>query len=156
GKLHTFSALYPGETIDESEYISEVEQHAHSLPHYCYPNVDAFWDEIMTWVWFQEEPTIATAPYAYWCMYHTPSERVKVVLSGNGGDELLAGYIPYFRSYLTAAVDQRRWLEAARETWRGRDLYWKYGKQLVRERAPGTAKAPPVRSMLSGEHVDLR
>ncbi len=52
------------------------------------------------WVWFQEEPTIASAPYAYYCVYRVAKEHVKVMLSGNGGDELLAGYIPYFRAYL--------------------------------------------------------
>ena len=107
GALHTFSALYPGEWLDESEYIHEVERRIHSVPHYAYPNVDEFWSEMWDWMWFQEEPTIATAPYAYYCVYRIASREVKVMLSGNGGDELLAGYIPYFRAYLTSALDQR-------------------------------------------------
>ncbi len=101
GTLHTFSALFPGQTIDESQYIHEVEQTTGSVPHYAYPNLDEFWQEMQEWVWFQEEPTIASAPYAYYCVYRVAKEHVKVMLSGNGGDELLAGYIPYFRAYLT-------------------------------------------------------
>ena len=44
--LFTFSALYPGQSIDESEYIHEVERAVGSLPHYAYPKADDFWNEI--------------------------------------------------------------------------------------------------------------
>ncbi len=156
--LYTFSALYPGETIDESEFIHEVERAVGSIPHYAYPSADDFWNEITEWVWFQEEPTIASAPYAYYCVYRLASEHVKVMVSGNGGDELLAGYIPYFRAYLTSAVAQRHYLAAAREVVKGWDLYRKYGVEQVRTRvrrrgegvvtarellAPGTASTTP-------------
>ncbi len=134
GVLHTFSALYPGQWIDESDFIHEVERHIHSTPHYTYPDVEAFWNEMSEWMWFQEEPTIATAPYAYYCVYRIAREHVKVMLSGNGGDELLAGYIPYFRAYLTSAFDQRHLLAGARETIRGFDLYRGYLGDLLRSR----------------------
>ncbi len=115
GTLHTFSALFPGQSIDESRYIHEVEQRTGSVPHYAYPDLDEFWLEMQEWIWFQEEPTIASAPYAYYCVYRVAHEHVKVMLSGNGGDELLAGYIPYVRAYLSSARDQGHWLAAARE-----------------------------------------
>ena len=136
GTLHTFSALFPGQTIDESEYIHEVEQRVHSVPHYAYPDPDEFWDEMMEWIWYQEEPTIASAPYAYYSVYRVAHEYVKVMLSGNGGDELLAGYIPYFRAYLTSARDQRRWYAGMRELVKGLDLYKGYFGEAVRSRLP--------------------
>lgn len=134
--LYTFSALYPGLSIDESEYIHEVERAVGSIARYTYPQVDEFWDEIMEWVWFQEEPTIASAPYAYYRVYRLAREYVKVMVSGNGGDELLAGYIPYFRAYLTSAIDQRRYLDGARELVKGWDLYRKYFAEVRRSRSP--------------------
>jgi asparagine synthase (glutamine-hydrolysing) len=140
--LYSFSALYPGQTIDESEYIHQVEREVGTIPHYTYPQLDEFWDEIMEWVWFQEEPTIASAPYAYYCVYRLASRYVKVMVSGNGGDELLAGYIPYFRAYLTSALDQRHYLAGAREMVKGWDLYRKYFAEVARGRLPG--RAPPV------------
>jgi asparagine synthase (glutamine-hydrolysing) len=135
--LYTFSALYPGQRIDESEYIHDVEQFVQSIPHYAYPQADDFWNEITQWVWFQEEPTIASAPYAYYCVYRLASEHVKVMVSGNGGDELLAGYIPYFRAYLSSALDQRHFAAAAREVIKGWDLYKKYFAEVLRTRLPG-------------------
>ena len=134
--LFTFSALHPGETIDESHYIHIVERAVGSIPHYAYPDADEFWAEIDRWIWFQEEPTIASAPYAYYCVYRLASEHVKVMLSGNGGDELLAGYIPYFRAYLTSALADRHYLAALRELLAGRDLYRPYLGELLRSRLP--------------------
>jgi asparagine synthase (glutamine-hydrolysing) len=135
--LYTFSALFPGQSIDESEFVHEVERAVGSIPHYAYPDRDQFWSEIMEWVWFQEEPTIASAPYAYYSVYRVASEHVKVMLSGNGGDELLAGYIPYFRAYLTSALAQRHYVAGAREIIKGWDLYKKYLGEIVRTRVPG-------------------
>src|SRR6266550_9634088 len=134
--LYTFSALYPGQSIDESEYIGEVERAVGSIPHYVYPKLDEFWNEIMEWIWYQEEPTIASAPYAYYSVYRLASKHVKVMVSGNGGDELLAGYIPYFRAYLSSAIAQRHYLAGTRELVKGWDLYKKYFAEVLRTRLP--------------------
>jgi asparagine synthase (glutamine-hydrolysing) len=140
--LFTFSALYPGESIDESEYIHEVERAIGSTPHYAYPQLDDFWNEIDEWIWYQEEPTIASAPYAYYSVYRLAGQHVKVMVSGNGGDELLAGYIPYFRAYLSSAITQRHYLAAAREVVKGRDLYKKYAGELIRSKLPTRGTDP--------------
>jgi asparagine synthase (glutamine-hydrolysing) len=140
--LYTFSALYPGQSIDESEFVHEVERAVKSTPHYAYPQADEFWNEIMEWVWFQEEPTIASAPYAYYCVYRLASDYVKVMVSGNGGDELLAGYIPYFRAYLSSAIAQHHYLAGAREIVKGWDLYKKFAAEMIRARIPGKGANP--------------
>ncbi len=150
GKLHTFSALYPGQTIDESDYIHEVEDHVGSVPHYAYPTVDEFWNEINEWMWFQEEPTISSAPYAYFSVYRIARGNVKVLLSGNGGDELLAGYIPYFRAYLTSARDQHRFGAALRELVMGRDLYRRFARDLWQARRPGAGTQVSMSRVLIG------
>lgn len=131
GKLHTFSAVFPNQSIDESEYIHEVEKYIGSEPHYAYPKVEEFWDEIMEWVYFQEEPTISSAPYAYYSVYREAHKHVKVMLSGNGGDELLAGYVPYFRAYMTSAIDQKHYISGARELIKGWDIYKKFIKDKI-------------------------
>ncbi len=149
GTLHTFSALYPGQTIDESDYIHEVERYVGSVPHYAYPSVEEFWSEIDEWIWYQEEPTISSAPYAYYSVYRIAKGNVKVILSGNGGDELLAGYIPYFYAYLTSALSQHRIGSAVRETVRGWDLYSKYFAEVWRTRRPGAPDTLSMRSVLA-------
>ncbi|MEI6887558.1 MAG: asparagine synthase (glutamine-hydrolyzing) [bacterium] len=131
GNLYTFSALYPGKSIDESKYINEVEKYVNSTPIYVYPNLDEFWQEINEWIITQEEPTISSAPYAYYSVYRKASEYVKVMLSGNGGDELLAGYLPYFKSYATSAINQNEYIPLARELVKSFGIYGKYLGDLV-------------------------
>jgi asparagine synthase (glutamine-hydrolysing) len=155
GALHTFSALYPGQSIDESDYVHSVERHVHSVPHYAYPTVDQFWNEIAEWVWYQEEPTISSAPYAYYSVYRIAKGEVKVILSGNGGDELLAGYLPYFRTYLTSALDQRHFLAAVREALLGRDLYKSYARELVATHRPGAQHPFSMPDFLTAAPGDL-
>jgi asparagine synthase (glutamine-hydrolysing) len=155
GALHTFSALYPGQSIDESQYVHSVERHVHSVPHYAYPSVDQFWDEISEWVWYQEEPTISSAPYAYYSVYRIAKGHVKVILSGNGGDELLAGYLPYFRTYLSSAMDQRHFLAAIREVVLGRDLYSKFARELLSRSRPGGPRQFSMPDFLTATPADL-
>jgi len=155
GSLHTFSALYPGQSIDESKYVHAVERHVQSVPHYAYPTVDEFWDEIAEWVWYQEEPTISSAPYAYYSVYRIAKGHVKVILSGNGGDELLAGYLPYFRTYLSSAMDQRHFLAAIREVVLGRDLYSKFARELLSRSRPGGPRQFSMPDFLTATPADL-
>ena len=45
-------------------------------------------------VWHQDEPIVSTGPYAQWCVMRLAQPKVTVLLNGQGGDELLAGYVP--------------------------------------------------------------
>jgi asparagine synthase (glutamine-hydrolysing) len=155
GALHTFSALYPGQTIDESDYVHSVERYVKSVPHYAYPTVDEFWDEIAEWMWYQEEPTISSAPYAYYSVYRIAKGQVKVILSGNGGDELLAGYLPYFRTYVSSAMDQHHLRAVVREVVLGRDLYARYARELAATHRPGGQRAFSMPDLLAAAPVAL-
>jgi asparagine synthase (glutamine-hydrolysing) len=122
-QLKTFSAIHPGEKIDESEYIDEVVKFTGAKSIKVEPKVDEFWKEIEQWTYYQEEPTISTAPYAYFTVMREAKKHVKVLLSGQGGDELFAGYIPYFMSYVQTAQDASAFMDIMRESVQGFDLY---------------------------------
>ncbi|MDQ7021354.1 MAG: asparagine synthase C-terminal domain-containing protein [Candidatus Dojkabacteria bacterium] len=82
----------------ESEYIDSVVNATGIKPVKIQPNVETFWDELEDWTYYQEEPVISGAPYAYYVVMREARKQVTVLLSGQGGDELLAGYIPYFKN----------------------------------------------------------
>ncbi len=124
--FYTFSAVHPGETVNEEDYIDNVVKETGVTPIKVVPNVDKFWEELDMWTYFQEEPVISGAPYAYYVVMREARKYVTVILTGQGGDELLAGYIPYFMSYLQSAMDQGKYYDALREIFKGKDLYFKY------------------------------
>lgn len=125
-KLYSFSAVHPGETVNEEEFINSVVEYSGVESVRVTPNVDKFWEELDTWTYFQEEPVISGAPYAYYVVMREARKRVTVILSGQGGDELLAGYIPYFMSYWQSAMDQGYPTKALAELFAGKDIYLKY------------------------------
>lgn len=148
GDLLTFSAVHPGEKIDEEEYIDEVVNFTGAKSFKISPNVDEFWNEIDTWVYFQEEPTISTAPYAYYTVMREAKKHVKVLLSGQGGDELFAGYIPYFMSYIQTARDAGAFMDIAKESIKGFDLYRNFFKKKLDQKL-NKNKQLSVRSMVT-------
>lgn len=131
-KLHTFSAVYPNSTMNELDYIEEALKFVNAEKHLVYPTVDNFWNEIDDWLYTQEEPTISSGPYANYNVMREASKYVKVMLSGQGGDELFAGYIPYFTSYVTSAVNSDNYLSLFREVIKGWDIYLPYFKQILK------------------------
>lgn len=125
-KFYTFSAIHPNETVNEEKYINEVNKFTEAESIKIVPNVDQFWNDFDKWFYFQEEPVISTAPYAYYVVMRKAKEYVTVLLTGQGGDELLAGYIPYFMSYIQSALDSKQYFQAIREIFMGIDIYSKF------------------------------
>ncbi len=96
----TFSAVFPGEKNNEQEFIDEVNKKTLARPYFVYPQSKGLFAELEDLVRIQEEPFISSGPYAQYCVMREAKEEVKVLLDGQGGDELLAGYDPYFLVYL--------------------------------------------------------
>jgi len=100
GSLHCFSAVYNDKTIDESYFIKEVVKGKRLLAHYTFPNAKGFKKDLGNLVYHQDEPTETIAVYAQYCVMRLAKHKVKVLLDGQGSDETLAGYIPYYRHFL--------------------------------------------------------
>ncbi|MFX1538888.1 MAG: asparagine synthase (glutamine-hydrolyzing) [Promethearchaeota archaeon] len=92
-KIETFSSCFSDPLYDEREYIEEVANRTHSIKNYVFPKVDDFWEEIHALIRQQDEPFGSASVYAQWCLMRKAKEKgVKVLLDGQGGDEILAGY----------------------------------------------------------------
>ncbi len=100
--VHTFSALYQDRDCDESHYIDSVNAHAHTIPHPVHPQpMGELVEDLRKIVWHQDEPPAGPGLYSQYHVMKRACKDVKVILDGQGGDELFAGYIPYFLPYLT-------------------------------------------------------
>lgn len=136
GRLQTFSAVFGNDPIDESEFIAEAVKDTLAEPNYIHPTPHEFVTELERFVWHQEEPTVSTGPYAQWRVMEGASEKVKVLLDGQGGDELLAGYVPYQAVYLRQLLRERRFGRWIKEAWAARDVLWPLIRRRLLERSP--------------------
>ena len=134
GQLKTFSAVFDGDPIDERAYIEVAVESTGADTTYTNPTSPEFIDELRDFVWHQEEPIVSTGPYAQWCVMRSAREQVTVLLDGQGGDELLAGYVPYQLVYLRQLRRQGRYAELRREAARSRDVLWPLARRRLGQR----------------------
>lgn len=88
-----FTATFPGFAQDESHWARQLSEHigANWMPHT--PTAEGFWADVEDLVYTQETPLQSISTYAqYSLMRHIRTSGFKVVLDGQGGDELFAGY----------------------------------------------------------------
>ncbi len=98
--IHLFSAVFPNENIDESHWAEKVVKSTHSKWHKTTPTGTDLFKDLKDLVYCQDIPLWSTSTFAQFkVMELVKQSGVKVVLDGQGGDELFAGYLPHFASY---------------------------------------------------------
>jgi asparagine synthase (glutamine-hydrolysing) len=97
--IETFSITFPGlAEFDESPYAAAVARHCGADHHEfnLTPNLIEAIDRV---VWHADEPFAISSGFALYFLAKHARERVKVVLSGDGGDEVFAGYVWRHRDF---------------------------------------------------------
>ncbi|MCK4595373.1 asparagine synthase (glutamine-hydrolyzing) [candidate division WOR-3 bacterium] len=109
--LQTFSAVYrKGESGDESDYIDLYRDSVFKM-HKTFPTTQTLYSDISNFVECHGEPVPTTGPYAHYKVMELAKGNVTVLLDGQGGDELLAGYHYFFGCYLRELLLHRRLLK---------------------------------------------
>lgn len=100
--LRTFSITYPGTPQDESIYIHALlDKVANLAPAEHVPTGADVVDMLERTTWHYEEPVWGGSVCSWWQVMKLVHEHgIKVVLNGQGADELLAGYPRYYPTYL--------------------------------------------------------
>lgn len=112
----TFSAVFPNEINNEETYIDSVLESTKTEKNYIYPNSKELFLELKELVYYQEEPFISSGPYAQWCVMKEAHKKVKVLLDGQGSDELMAGYTPYMIVYLKELLSAKKYAKFIKES----------------------------------------
>ena len=98
--LPSFSAIFPGFEKDESFFVRLLTQHFALENYPVTPTADDLIRDFQRLVYHQEEPFTSSSIYAQFSVFGlAAANSVKVLLDGQGADELLAGYHKYFRWY---------------------------------------------------------
>ena len=150
GQLKTFSAVFDGDPIDEREYIEVAVESTGADTTYTNPTSLEFMRELREFIWHQEEPFVSTGPYAQWCVMRSAREQVTVLLDGQGGDELLAGYVPYQLVYLRQLQKEGRYAELRDEAAKSVDVL----SPLVRRRIAQRRKRLAIKPLLRPSFLD--
>jgi asparagine synthase (glutamine-hydrolysing) len=92
-----FSVNFPqssyGEKYDESAYARTVSQHISAEHYWVYPTPEGFLESIEDVIWHMDQPCATMAQYPQFLMAKEAARHVKVVLGGQGADELWGGYV---------------------------------------------------------------
>jgi asparagine synthase (glutamine-hydrolysing) len=99
--FHVFTASFPGLSVDEGNWASSMAQHVQAIEHTVAPNADDLRNDLSDLMFAQDIPIWSTSTYAQFRVMRLVQQTgIRVVLDGQGGDEVFAGYQThkYFRS----------------------------------------------------------
>lgn len=98
--VSTFTVGFENEAFaDEREYANIAAKQFGTKHYDMSISVKDFSDFLPNYVWHMEEPVCEPPAIALYYVSRLASEHVKVLISGEGGDEAFAGY-PNYRNYL--------------------------------------------------------
>ncbi len=115
-RLFTFTSCYDNKAFDERDYALGVARAVGATPHLVFPSPEDFWSDFQRLAWHQDMPFGALSYYAQWRVMRAAKEAgVKVLLDGQGGDEVFGGYAKFRYAYIASLLRSRRFGRAAGE-----------------------------------------
>jgi asparagine synthase (glutamine-hydrolysing) len=93
-----------GPKYDESYYARLMAKEIDGVYHEVVPTAKQFADTLPSLIYSLDEPLAGPGLFPQFCVSQLASEHVKVVLGGQGGDEIFGGYARYLVGYLEQAI----------------------------------------------------
>ncbi|MCU0241543.1 MAG: asparagine synthase (glutamine-hydrolyzing) [Vicinamibacteria bacterium] len=116
GRRRAFSIVYADHELDESSYIRDVVAATGVIAEQTTATAAELWADLAALTRAQDEPIPSPGPYSHWrVMALAHRAGMKVLLDGQGADELLAGYEYHFGPFLRETLRERGLLRAWRE-----------------------------------------
>ena len=121
GPVKTFSVGYREARYSELGYAAQVARAIGTDHHEVVIGRDDFLEALPRLIWHEDEPITWPSSVSLYFVSRLASEQVKVVLTGEGSDELFAGYERYrwnlfnqraMSFYRLAPAGLRRWLRS--------------------------------------------
>jgi len=151
----TFTVEYDEPEFAEGHHARLVAKTCKTHAHYITPSHKDYLNFIERFSWFHDEPCVGSGMFSQWHVMELASQHVKVVLDGQGADELLGGYQHYFYPYLTSLFkthwkQPKRFLHAqraiAKQQKRTLPEFWsRWAKETIAPILP--------KNMLSGHRI---
>jgi len=105
--IKTFSVAFAEREANELAYARIVAQAYKTNHHEVVVSPEEFFNALPKLVWHEDEPIAHPSSVALYFVSLLASQHVKVVLTGEGSDELLAGYGRYRKTVLNLSLGGR-------------------------------------------------
>ena len=105
--VRTFSVAFAEREANELVYARLVAERFHTDHHEVVVSPAEFFSMLGRLVWHEDEPIAHPSSIALYFVSRLAAEHVKVVLTGEGSDEMLAGYGRYRTTVYNAALGRR-------------------------------------------------
>lgn len=141
--IQTFSVGYPELEASELPMARRVAQHLGTVHHEVQVNAKSFFGALPHLIWHEDEPLVWPSSVSLYFVCQLARRSVKVVLTGEGSDETLAGYDRYawtlwnkrFDSVYRSVVPDftRRWVAShiSQASWLGASSRRKLGHTFL-------------------------
>ena len=104
-RIKTFTGAFAeGPEFDESSYALEVADACGAESFLVTPSELEFIDVLPKLIWHMDEPAAGPGLFPQYMLACAARKEVKVVLGGQGGDEVFGGYARYVVAYLEQAL----------------------------------------------------
>ncbi|MEZ7891761.1 MAG: asparagine synthase (glutamine-hydrolyzing) [Candidatus Wallbacteria bacterium] len=103
-KVLTFSALYDEKDCNEKKYIDAVCSDCETTRFSVTPSGGDIEQIIEKLAYYQDEPSYGPGLFSQWFVMKLANPHVKVLLDGQGADEILGGYTYFYGDYFKAQL----------------------------------------------------
>lgn len=111
--IKTFTGAFrEGAEFDETQYAKLVSERAGTEYHEVYPSGDELATILPKLMYHMDEPLAGPGLIPQYYVSKLAAENVKVVLGGQGGDEIFIGYARYMVAYLEKCLSGAIWQTA--------------------------------------------
>lgn len=115
-RIESFSSCFDEKEYDEREFIKPVLEKTGSKANFIFTRPEDLFGELDRIIWHQEEPYSTMSIFPQWSVMKLAREKgVKVLLTGQGGDETLGGYDKYYYYLFADLLYSLKWRKAAEE-----------------------------------------
>jgi asparagine synthase (glutamine-hydrolysing) len=113
--LHTFSYVAADSQLSEERWIDQVVKTSDAVSHKIQPRPDDLIHDLGHLIQIQGEPVASTSIYAQQRVFQAAREAgIKVMLDGQGADELFGGYTYCAAARFASLTRQGKWINSAR------------------------------------------